>query len=209
MSNSIGSESLGQSASSASTSTTLLDGVKAQDPEAWQRLLHLYGPLVYEWARRSGIQSEDAADVLQDVFLAVAAHVADFRKDRPGDSFRGWLWTITTNKIRDQFRRRQHQAVAQGGTEAQHRLAQIADQPPESTDTSLSADADAGMEHRIVELVRASVEDRTWQAFWLLTVEGRSAKDVADELDMNVRTVYEAKYRVMRHVRRELDDLMG
>ncbi len=36
---------------SSSTSTSLLRRVKARDPDAWQRLVNLYGPLVYRWAR--------------------------------------------------------------------------------------------------------------------------------------------------------------
>ena len=99
-----------------STSTSLLDRVKAGEAEAWERLADLYGPLVYGWCRQSGLQAEDAADVGQEVFGAVLARVERFRRDRPGDSFRGWLWTITRNKIRDHFRRRSGKAQAQGGT---------------------------------------------------------------------------------------------
>ena len=117
----------------SSTSTSLLERVKAQDPKAWKRLVALYGPLVYDWCRQSGLHGEDAADIGQEVFGSVAAKVAEFRRDRPGDSFRGWLWTITRNKIRDPFRQQQGRAQAQGGTDAQQRLAQIADQP--STET--------------------------------------------------------------------------
>ena len=40
------------------------------------------------------------------------------RRDRSGDSFRGWLWTITQNKIRDQFRYRQGAPQAEGGSDA-------------------------------------------------------------------------------------------
>jgi DNA-directed RNA polymerase specialized sigma24 family protein len=51
------------------------------------------------------VSEADAADVSQDVFAAVARHIADFRRERPGDSFRGWLWTITRNKVRYHWRR--------------------------------------------------------------------------------------------------------
>ena len=59
-----------------------------------------------------------------------------------------------------------------------------------------------------MELVRAGVEDRTWQAFWRVTVDGRPVADVADELGMTALAVYKAKYRVLRRIREELGDLL-
>ena len=94
------------------TSTSLLGRAKAGEGEAWSRLVELYAPLLYEWSRRNGLQADDAADVAQDVFATVARKLDSFRRDRPGDSFRGWLWTIARNKINDHFRRLKGHAKA-------------------------------------------------------------------------------------------------
>jgi RNA polymerase sigma-70 factor (ECF subfamily) len=195
-------------ASPDSISSSLLDRVQGARPDAWERLVDLFGPEVYRWCRQSGLQADDAADVVQEVFSAVATHVAEFRRRRPGDSFRGWLWTITRNKIRDHFRRRQGQPQAAGGTDAQQQLAQIPAQPPDPDQTATTPPAGGDMEHRAMELVRAGVEERTWQAFWRVTVDGQAVADVAEELGMSVRAVYEAKYRVRRRIRQELADLI-
>ncbi len=191
-----------------STSSSLLDHVKANRPDAWQRLVRLYGPLVYRWCRVAGLQEQDAADVAQEVFRAVATRVATFRRDRPGDSFRGWLWGIARNKVGDHFRKLQRNPQAQGGTQAQMRLADVA--LPESADDLTDGDR-AGrkaLEQRAIELIRAGVEDRTWQVFRRLVVDGQTVADVADEFGMSTKAVYEAKYRVMRRVRAELGDLL-
>src|SRR5947209_20458017 len=90
---------------SSASSRSWLDRVKAGDADAWDRLVNLYAPLVYHWCRLSQIQTADAADVLQEVFLSVARNVASFRKQRTEDTFRGWLRTITRNKIIDHYRR--------------------------------------------------------------------------------------------------------
>jgi RNA polymerase sigma-70 factor (ECF subfamily) len=100
---------------SGSISSSLLERVRARDPQAWERLACLYGPLVYGWARQQGLQDADAGDVVQEVFGTVAARIADFRRDGPGASFRGWLWTITRNKLGDHFRRRASRPQAAGG----------------------------------------------------------------------------------------------
>ena len=86
------------SAEPGSTSSSLLERLKARDPEAWRRLIELYTPLIYGWCRQCGLQAEDVADIGQEVFSAVAANQEGFRRDAPGASFRGWLWTITTEQ---------------------------------------------------------------------------------------------------------------
>ena len=92
------------------TSPSLLARVQANQPGSWERLVDLYAPLVYHWCRRSALSPEDAADVFQEVFRSVAEHIAGFRRDRAGATFRGWLRTITRNKINDHFRRSQGRA---------------------------------------------------------------------------------------------------
>ena len=80
--------------------------VQSADDEAWQRLVHLYSPLVYRLCRRSQLQQDDAQDIAQEVFRAIHRRVVDFKKQGKQHSFRGWLWTITRNKIRDLARAR-------------------------------------------------------------------------------------------------------
>jgi RNA polymerase sigma-70 factor (ECF subfamily) len=193
----------------SSISSTLLDRVRAQRPEAWERLVDLYGPVVYRWCRQSALRPEDAADVVQEVFTAVAAHVGQFRRERPGDSFGGWLRTITRNKIRDLYRRRQGKAQARGGTDARQQLAEIGG-PPEPSDPSAACDngLDAWLSRRGLELVRAEFENRTWEAFWRTAVEGRAPADIAEDLGMTVQAVYKAKSRVLRRLRQELGGLI-
>jgi RNA polymerase sigma-70 factor (ECF subfamily) len=166
----------------------------------------LYGPLIYRWCRQFGLQAADAFDVAQEVFVAVLSSVNAYHRDRAGDTFRGWLWTITRNKVRDHFRRQKGKARAQGGTEAQQWLARVPEYEPESTITG--AARDNRLELRAVELARSGVEERTWQAFWLVTVEGKEPAVVAESLGTTVQAVYGAIYRVRRRMRQELDGLI-
>jgi RNA polymerase sigma-70 factor, ECF subfamily len=83
------------------TTSTLLRELKAQSPVAWNRLVSLYSRLMYRWCRKAGLQRADAADVGQEAFRAVARKIGVYRHDRSGDTFRGWLRSITLNKICD------------------------------------------------------------------------------------------------------------
>jgi RNA polymerase sigma-70 factor (ECF subfamily) len=191
--------------SSGGTSRGLLDRARGHDPVAWERMVTLYAPLVLYWCRQWGLREDDAADVFQEVFQAVAAHLAGFRREPTGGTFRGWLRTITRNKVNDTFRRRRREPPGVGGSEAQAHLLQLPEPIPLDEDGSVDV-AVSALLRRGLELIRSEFEPRTWQAFWLTAVEGRAPKDVADELGMSGGAVRVAKSRVLHRLRAELGD---
>jgi RNA polymerase sigma-70 factor (ECF subfamily) len=200
--------SQGDASKPSSISSTLLDQLRSHCPEAWQRLVRLYGPVTYRWCRRSNLTAEDAADVVQEVLSAVMIHLPDFRRDRPEDSFGGWLATITRNKIREHYRRQQGKAEARGGSTAQRQMADIP-QPPEPSEESIRPDAQtaACLSRRVLDMIRAEFEVRTWEAFWRVSVGGQLPADVASDLKMSVPAVHMAKCRVLRRFRQVLGEL--
>jgi RNA polymerase sigma-70 factor (ECF subfamily) len=196
------------SAGSNSISSTLLVQLQANRPEAWQRLVQLYSPMIYRWCRRSGVMADDAADVLQEVLLAVTRHVSEFRRDGPHDSFTAWLATLTRSKVCDHYRRRHGKAEACGGSTAQRRMADIP-QPPEPSPEIIQPDAEAVacLSRRVLDMIQAEFEPGTWQAFWRTAVEGQSPALVAEDLQMSAAAVYTAKSRVLRRLRQRLGEL--
>jgi RNA polymerase sigma-70 factor (ECF subfamily) len=197
---------MSMSNATASTSSSLLERVKAQDAEAWRRLIQLYGPFVYHWCAKQRLVGEDASDVFQEVFRAVSTNIAEFDHGRTSGTFRGWLRTITLNKIRDHFRRLSDRAPAVGGSEYQQFLAQLPDEQSADSQVDETEQAAAVLFRRGLELVQSEFEERTWQAFWKITVEQRRAPDVAAELGMTPTAVRKAKSRVLRRLREELID---
>jgi RNA polymerase sigma-70 factor (ECF subfamily) len=188
-----------------STSLTLLQRVRDRDEEAWRRLLHLYAPLVARWCGLRGVRGQDADDVQQEVFQAVAKGLDGFRRERSGDTFRGWLRGITRNKILDHYRRGARGAAAQGGTDAHRQLQQVADEPlPEDTEDDLS-----GLYRRALELVRGEFEERTWEMFWRSAVDGQAPADIAADLGVSAAAVRKAKSRVLHRLREEVGDLIA
>lgn len=187
-----------------STSRTLLDRARARDERAWQTLVELYAPLVASWCTKQGVEGPDAEDVRQQVFQSVALNFDNFRRDRPGDTFRGWLRVITRNKLLDHFRRRDNQPEARGGTDARRALEQVAaPEIPEDSEEDLGA-----LYHRALELVRGEFEPQTWSAFWKVAVEGRATADVAAEAGTSAAAVRKAKSRVVLRLRQEIGDLI-
>lgn len=181
-----------------------MDRLRASDQEAWRRLVRLYSPLVYYWCRQADLQSSDAADVMQETFASVARSIAGFERESSG-AFRGWLFTITRNKLRDYFRRRQATIEAVGGSDAHLGLMQL-DEPP-GGDSASQSTAERLVVRQALELVQAEFESSTWRAFQRTAVEGLPPADVAAELGISVAAVYKAKSRVLARLRQELRGL--
>lgn len=191
------------------TSASLIERVRAQSPEAWRTLATLYSPLIYRWCRRMGISSSEAADVSQEVFRAVARQVGQFRHSREaGDSFRGWLYTITQNKARDQLRRRRGQPQAAGGTDAQIQLANhAADADPLYGDSGPPADDKSLLAMQLLDQLRGEFGPSALTAFWRMVVDGHAAADIARDLAITPKAVRQAKFRVLQRLRKELKEL--
>jgi RNA polymerase sigma-70 factor (ECF subfamily) len=188
------------------TPLSLLERARANDAKAWRRLLELYQPLVQAWCGRAGLRGPDAEDVTQEVLAGVAAGLADFRRDRPGDTFRGWLRGITRNQVLVHFRRRQGKPQAEGGSDAWQHLQNLADPLP-GPDTDEAEEA-GELYRRALDLIRADFEEATWRAFWLTAIEGRSPPTLTAELNMSPAAIRQAKARVLRRLKEELGDLL-
>ena len=186
------------------TSLSLLDRARHHDEPSWRRLITLYGPLVEHWCRRGGARPEDAADLAQEVFLAVSQGLERFERRGPG-SFRAWVRGITRHKLLDCYRQAERQAAAAGGSTALERLLDIPDPQPGSDE---DADEMSGLYRRALDLIRGEFEERTWQAFWLTAVEGRKAPAAASELGMSPVAVRIAKSRVLARLRDEAEELI-
>ncbi len=107
---------LARSSAIHTTPPTLLERLREPANEgAWRRLVDLYAPLLFSWARRYGVAEHDAADLVQDVFVILLQTLSSFQYDRHRGQFRNWLRTLMLNKLRDRKRReaREEKSLAQ------------------------------------------------------------------------------------------------
>jgi RNA polymerase sigma-70 factor (ECF subfamily) len=194
------------------TSLTLLQRARAGDADAWRKLVKLYTPLVYHWCGRWNVRGADADDVLQEVFHSASVSLSNFRRDRAGDTFRGWLRGIARNKLQDLNRRRTAEPPGAGGSSVHERLEAI---PGDTTAPGQSGSDDpddskvlSSLFQTTLQEVRGQFDERTWRAFWRTTVDGQRPVDIAGELGLSPAAVRMAKSRVLRRVREELGDLI-
>lgn len=163
--------------------------------------------MVAYWLRKWGVSEVDVEDIRQEVFQSVSTALDSFRRDRPGDTFRGWLRVIARRKFLDHCRRKKRQPQAEGGSHAQLQMLQLPDvELPAEND---EPDQVSKLHHRALELLRSQFEDRTWRAFWRCAVDGVSPTDVSEEMGMTPASVRKAKSRVLRRLKEELGDVLG
>jgi len=196
-----------QGGDSFSTSLGLLERAKRRENGAWDRLVRLYTPLVDYWCRQGRVRGADIEDIRQDVFRKLLRKLGDFHHDQPGDSFRGWLRTITRNAVRDQRRRAHRWLEGEGGSDALARLSQVP--ANESSDDTGAPQPCKSEEMGILlrQALRQSEPEftrRTWQAFMRMTFDAEPASSVAADLGITVNAAYLAKSRVLRRIRDEL-----
>jgi RNA polymerase sigma-70 factor (ECF subfamily) len=184
------------------TPVSLLERVRSPGEQlAWGRFVEMYTPLLYYWSCRMGLQESDAADLVQEVFAILVVKLPEFVYDRK-KSFRGWLRTILYNKWRDKQRRIAAEPPMQGGSG-------LADQPgPPEPATFWEIEYRQQLVGRALELMQSEFQPTTWRACWEVVVSGRPVAEVARELGITVDSVYAAKSRVLRRLRKELEGLL-
>jgi RNA polymerase sigma-70 factor (ECF subfamily) len=192
----------------STTWLSLIERARAGEQEAWNSVVALYAPLVHHECRAMGIASQDASDIVQDVFVKVSRGLASFRRDRPGDSFRAWLATIARNCIRDHYKKNIGRPRAVGGSEMHRRIHDMPEGPSGESTISSGPKTNTFILHRAMRLVQDEFEPRTWEAFRRVTLEGVPAAEVAAQLGVARDVVYQAKSRVLRRLRQAVEGLL-
>ena len=196
-------------AASPETQPSLLVRIRDErDGESWSRFVEVYTPAIYGFLQQQGLQDADAADLTQDVMAGVAKAIKSFDYQPQRGRFRGWLFTVVRNRLRNFWRSAARRSVTKGDAEAYQRLLE---QPDERSDAIENWDRE--YEHRLFvcasEQVRPKVQESTWRAFWSTAVEGESPASVAVRLEMSTAAVRLAKARVLARIIPEIELLEG
>jgi RNA polymerase sigma-70 factor (ECF subfamily) len=181
--------------------------VRIRDPRdglSWSQFVDLYAPLVYRFARKHGLQDADAADFTQDVLRSVAGAVGKLEYDPNRGSFRGWLFTVVRNRLCDFLDSRRRQCQGSGDTETHALLEQ-----QEDLRDAWDQDYEWQLLTWAAEQIRGTVQESTWQAFWLTTIEEKSGQEVAKTLGMSVAAVYLAKSRMMASLKERIEQIQA
>jgi len=190
------------------TRATLLARIRdGDDTDSWREFLRLYGPVVYGFARNRGLQDADAADMMQEVLRSVARNAGKLEYDPKRGTFRGWLYTVTRNKIYNFLTAGKNKTKAVGDSGNLERLESIADRNGDDSEAQWEIEYQRRLSSQAMDRVKHEFQPNTWKAFWGTAVDDRSADEVGKELKMSVGAVYVAKSRVISRLRDEITRL--
>ncbi|MFO0957889.1 MAG: sigma factor [Isosphaeraceae bacterium] len=196
-------------ANRVNTSPSLLNRLRdRRDQEAWSLFVDLYGPLIYAYGRRMGLQDADAADLTQAVFGGVVRGIGAYEYDPSRARFRTWLFRLVHDRYCRMFAHRWRGPREQNGLKAEA-LLRDCPAPGGCDEAAWQQEYDRGRFRWAAAKVRGLVAESHWQAFWRTTVERQEAAKVADDLGLSLGALYTAKSRVLDRIRsviRELDD---
>jgi RNA polymerase sigma-70 factor (ECF subfamily) len=182
---------------------TLFARLRANEPSAWAELLKRCVPVIYQWCRAWHLQEADAQDLTQNVLLKLARRIRTFEYN-PAKSFRAYLKTLARYAWCDLLSERATPGSGGGGSV---HLRQIeSESAREDLARRLEDDFEQELLHKAMEIVQTRVQPRTWEAFRLTALEGRSGGETARRLGMSLAGVYKARSRVQQLLRDEVAD---
>ncbi|MBX9584285.1 MAG: sigma-70 family RNA polymerase sigma factor [Gemmataceae bacterium] len=191
------------------TRVTLLTRIRdGRDADAWREFVQVYGPVVYRFARNRGLQDADAADLMQDVLRSVARHADRLDYDPKKGTFRGWLYTVTRNKIYNFLSAQKNRPRGSGDADAHERLDATPARDEDGPDEEWEREYQRRLSARAMDRVKGEFQPATWQAFWGTAVDGKPAAEVGAALKMSPGAVYVAKSRVLARLRDEVRKMM-
>jgi RNA polymerase sigma-70 factor (ECF subfamily) len=168
-----------------------------QDGAAWRELHELYGPLLYSFARSSGLNHDQADDIRATCFEELVRQLPTFEYDKAKGGFKALLRTMVHRRMIDLLRKRR---------EAQADSSDLAGLPDRGLPPDEAWEASWRQHHlkHCVDRVRSQVPQATFDAFQMLLDEDASVSKVCERLGLNANQVYKAKSRVLELVRREM-----
>src|SRR6516162_8846467 len=137
----------------------------AQDAAAWSQFVEIYAPLVYGYGRKHGLQDADAADLTQDVLQAVSGAIRRLDYDPRRGSFRGWLFTVVRNKLRNFLARQKRPGQGSGDAKMQSVLNDLPDREEDQT-TLWEQAYERQLFSWAAAQVKSTYQETTWRAFW-------------------------------------------
>ncbi len=189
------------------TRETLLNRVRRQhDEEAWKEFVHYYRGYVYNIALRMGLSHHDAEEVVQNVMLKLWRRLPEFQYDASKGRFRGWLCTVTANKVKLLKRHKSHDLdrLAPGEREELTRYLQEINATP--SDELAEQEWATYVMTVAWKQVRKEFGENEKAAFEMLS-KGAGVEEVSQKLGLATSSVYVYKKRVTDRLKQEVSRL--
>lgn len=169
----------------------LLKLLRLSDQKAFNTLFRLYGARLYHFSYRYLKSSEEAEEIVQDTFIKIweRRSVMD-----PSSSFSGFIFTVAHNLILNRIRKLRNEnnckTVLVKNTSSIHN---------DTEEKILSAELEHLLREALVEL-----PPKRKIIYQMIRDDGKTYKQVAEQLNISVKTVESQMTEAMKHFRAKL-----
>lgn len=175
------------------TDNELIEKLRIGDVEAFDLVYHRYAGKLYAFSLKYLRSKEEAEELVQSVFLKVWENQKNIKKDT---SFKSYLFTIAYNEICNLFRRRKYQQNFFDKS--------MIENPEASVETEDQIDFQFVSEQ--VEQIISRLPEKQKTIFRKSRQEGKSTKEIADELGLSPGTVDNYISESLKFIRTNLKD---
>ncbi len=186
------------------TSTILRDLHDYENQVAWRRLVDRFRRPIVEFACSAGLAISDAEDVAQETLVAFAQGFRNGKYDPTAGRLSNWLFGIASNKV---LKGRERRVRIAGREKGDTPVEEMAAHDSESLTASWQREWEAALWAECIARVRDEFEPMSLRVFERVVRDGLRAAEAAAELGVPIKTVYNAKHRVLKRLRELRHDI--
>jgi RNA polymerase sigma-70 factor, ECF subfamily len=184
----------------------LVAALRAEEPEAAERLVERFGDRVYRLAMRITGSREDAEEAAQDALWTAARKIGMFKGE---SAFGSWIYRITANAAYQKLRTRRQKSAEIALDDVLPSL--DADRHFEPMDDWSNRVDERALQGELREVLQEAIDGlpadyRT--ALVMHDVEGLSNPDIAETLGISLPAVKSRVHRSRLYVRKKLADYL-
>lgn len=182
------------------------------DQKSWGEFDQLYRRYVFKQALRAGLTTEEAEDLVQDVFKRVAETIHQFEARSDRGSFRRWLVTLVRWRITDKFRERNRPGWQTRTSTLDDEETSTIDRIPDiNAQNEVDATEEEEWQKHILdaafERISRKAKAKQFQVFELYARQGWSVLKISQELGINIASVYVINHRLTKQLKAEVSAL--
>lgn len=193
------------------TRRSLLSKLKSwENQDSWREFFDTYWKLIYNVARKAGLDEAEAQEAVQETVISVAKEMKEFRYDPGKGGFKRWLLTITRRRIADQMRKRYRSRMANrvnpDDTSVDEEIS-LGSHENLASEAMWDSEWKTHLLTAALARVRGQVKAEHFQIFEQVTMHGWSVADTAKAFTVSRINIHVIRHRVSGLVKKELKRL--
>jgi len=186
------------------TKASLLGRLKnSKDQASWQEFFDTYSGLIYDIARKAGLNKDAAKGVLEATMEAVAEHMPNFKYDPEIGSFKSWLHQLIRLQIISRTLKRRPSSNAP----AREAAAADADPSGKALDQIWDAEWKANLLKVAIANVKRRLDPRQFQIYDLQVNKQWDAEKVSAVMNLPITEATAAKQNIVEMIQAEVKRL--